>query len=261
MNPYGLSYSVVKKVAALRDEISSEFGCALVGEPIWSVVMRFSTQIELPDGDGCWVWKGQTNSNGYGIFQLNKQSQLAHRVSFSLANGPIEDWLFVLHSCDNPICVNPKHLSAGTHADNMEHKVLRGRCNSRPKTNRLVDTKLDPTKVKEIIERYNSGETQNALALSYSVSAGTISRVLSGTIWAHIDAPRPRLVETGEGDRSTHRRIKSTLTPDSVYGIKSLLANGVTGVEVAKRYGVSQSLISQIHRGKQWAHITLERPQ
>lgn len=79
----------------------------------------------------CWVWTASivTHSIGYGQFQGVKGCSLAHRASWILYNGEIPEGLFVLHKCDNPICVNPKHLYLGTHADNMKDMKDRGRVN------------------------------------------------------------------------------------------------------------------------------------
>lgn len=72
-------------------------------------------------------WKGVPTSGGYGNYQTKKGTNWpTHRLSYSLAVGPIGDML-VLHSCDNRRCCNPKHLFLGTQADNMKDKVSKGR--------------------------------------------------------------------------------------------------------------------------------------
>lgn len=75
----------------------------------------------------CWLWTGYCDSKGYGIAGFKGKARKAHRVSFELTFGPIPAGAHVLHSCDNPPCVNPHHLHLGTHTDNMREKVARGR--------------------------------------------------------------------------------------------------------------------------------------
>lgn len=73
----------------------------------------------------CWIWNGSKQSGGYGQISINNKMIYAHRYSFYLANGfyPKE----VLHTCDNPSCVNPQHLRGGTHQDNMKDMANKGR--------------------------------------------------------------------------------------------------------------------------------------
>ena len=88
---------------------------------------RFLEKIE-EFGGGCWEWTGGKTRAGYGVFWYMKQkgnSILAHRLSYTVFKGDIPKGMQVLHSCDNPSCVNPKHLRVGTHSDNMEDKVAR----------------------------------------------------------------------------------------------------------------------------------------
>jgi len=75
--------------------------------------------------DDCWIWKGR-KSKSYGIFFCEKMIQ-AHRFSFILHFGCIPKNKIICHKCDNPLCVNPAHLYAGTHKDNAQDRTQRGR--------------------------------------------------------------------------------------------------------------------------------------
>lgn len=88
------------------------------------VEVRFWKQVRKTES--CWNWLGSMYSTGYGKLSVNGQIVGAHRYSFFLHNGYWPEPM-CLHSCDNPLCVNPEHLRAGTHADNMKDVVKRGR--------------------------------------------------------------------------------------------------------------------------------------
>ena len=89
--------------------------------------VRFAAFVK-PVESGCWEWQGFCLANGYGRFGLRAgKIVLAHRFAYEMANGVIPDGKMILHSCDNPPCVNPAHLSVGTHADNMHDMENRGR--------------------------------------------------------------------------------------------------------------------------------------
>lgn len=78
-------------------------------------------------GTACWAWTASTNPNGYGKIFVAGRLQVASRVSWEMHNGPIPDGLFVLHHCDNPLCVRPAHLFLGTCADNVRDMWSKGR--------------------------------------------------------------------------------------------------------------------------------------
>lgn len=73
--------------------------------------------------NGCWVWRGVKNPNGYGSIYHRR----AHRVAWEMIHGPIPGKAIILHRCDNRSCVNPGHLRLGTHKDNSRDMVRKGR--------------------------------------------------------------------------------------------------------------------------------------
>lgn len=77
--------------------------------------------------DSCWEWCGNLDRHGYGYFKFKRKHRKAHRVSWEIHYGPIPEGLGVLHRCDNPSCCNPNHLFLGTHQDNMDDMIAKGR--------------------------------------------------------------------------------------------------------------------------------------
>lgn len=90
----------------------------------------FWSYVKKSHEHGCWTWTWVRDRKGYGRWR----NKLAHRVSWEVRNGPIPDGLYICHTCDNPPCVNPAHLYAGTHEDNTRDAVERGRTERPPQT-------------------------------------------------------------------------------------------------------------------------------
>ena len=84
-------------------------------------------------GEECHEWNGPRAYNDYGKFHYtNKDGRhtyyVAHRVSLFLAQGGnLDSELVAMHKCDNPPCVNPNHLTWGTHSENAIDKINKGR--------------------------------------------------------------------------------------------------------------------------------------
>lgn len=128
---------------------------------------------------GCWWWEGNKNNMGYGMFmRVSPKKELAHRVSWMIANGEIPGRARVLHNCpdgDNPACVNPDHLFLGTQGDNMVDKAQKGRSGNQHRQATLKEAR-------EIVRRYRAGESQMKLAEDFGFHQTYISRVVTGRI-------------------------------------------------------------------------------
>jgi HNH endonuclease len=91
-------------------------------------IARFWAKVDIkPCHECCWPWKAGCNQRGYGNIRVCGRVVGAHRVSMEIAAGPIPRWAHVCHRCDNPHCVNPRHLFLGSAYDNVQDSLAKGR--------------------------------------------------------------------------------------------------------------------------------------
>ena len=149
---------------------------------------RFWQKVVRRGPDECWEWTGVKDRNGYGQMSISGKTKRTHRLSYELQNGPIPSGLHVLHNCDNPSCVNPKHLHLGTHQDNVREMNERGRWNAGgPSGERHGMAKLVAEQVLQIRSRYAAGGiSQRALASEFNVSQRQILDILKQRRWRHL---------------------------------------------------------------------------
>lgn len=160
---------------------------------------RFWNKVDRSAGpDGCWIWTAARNPKGYGRFSVDWRAgkwELAHRTSYRLSVGPIPAGALILHSCDNPPCVNPAHLRPGNYSDNQRDAYDRGRREHRLITRvvsdyargeRISRSKLTDEKVREIRQRLANGESQGQLSKAFDVRQTTISLIARGLTWRHV---------------------------------------------------------------------------
>ena len=152
---------------------------------------RFWKMADQSNGpDSCWNWTGDHNRHGYGLFYVHKKTVTAHRMAYRLAFGEIPEGLFVLHGCDNRSCVNPAHLRAGTHEDNMRDMISRGRQSRKAPPLRLGEKApsavLTEEQVREIRQRRANGELGVKLAKEFGVTPENISSIVLRKSWEHV---------------------------------------------------------------------------
>lgn len=136
--------------------------------------------IDKTGAGGCWIWTAGVSGAGYGTLKIHGQRRVAHRVSYELANGPIEGGLFVLHRCDVRRCCNPEHLFLGEQQDNMDDMRQKGRGAS----------KLRAEDIPAIRSAHAAGVTPAALAATYGVSRRTVVQAATGKTWRWLEATR-----------------------------------------------------------------------
>lgn len=164
----------------------------------------------------CWLWIAGIGTDGYGKFWIDGKTRHAHAVAYELTYGPLPPGYMACHNCpdgDNPLCVNPAHLFAGTHLDNSRDMVKKGRAatgdrhpshlypervargerhgsQTHPEALRRGSrhgmAKLTEAVVLDIRARAAAGERQSALAREYGVTPTTVSFVVKRKVWAHV---------------------------------------------------------------------------
>lgn len=144
---------------------------------------RFWSRVEVRGKDDCWPWIAAINSGGYGQFRIDGKENGAHRVSWILANGRIPAGGHICHHCDNPSCVNPRHLFLGSNKINHEDKVAkkRHRFGASHPAARLHEDAVRKIKVLALSER-----TLASIAQQFKVSHATVSDIAKGRTWSSI---------------------------------------------------------------------------
>jgi hypothetical protein len=139
----------------------------------------------------CWEWQAGKDRDGYGQLKVRlngrAHSARAHRISYLLSGGNLAASEFLLHSCDNPSCVNPRHLAPGTQSENKRQMVERGRMQlqhgeANP-NNKLTDKTAG--QILAILAKPDR-PTQKEIARQFGVSQMTISFLHQRKTWRHL---------------------------------------------------------------------------
>lgn len=146
----------------------------------------FLSHVTPGEIDDCWIWQGCKWGKDYGSGWLNGRKQGAHCVSYQLFVGDIPDGLEVMHSCNTPMCVNPKHLSLGTHAQNMAQTTGRRKAMSPARGTRHGLAKLTDEKAEQARRLSQQGLSFKRIGALLGVSGTSIRNVVRGVTWTHV---------------------------------------------------------------------------
>lgn len=137
--------------------------------------LEFLQAAAMADTDDCILWPWCRSQNGYGkVSAYGRKGLRAHVVAFVLGHGiRPQPGQVVMHSCDTPACVNPRHLSLGTVADNQADMKRKGR-------GRNKYEKLTTLELRTITWLRALGLSQAGIAAAIGRSQPFVSSVIRG---------------------------------------------------------------------------------
>lgn len=144
-----------------------------------AALRRYTQNISPCPLTGCWWWTGPVNHGGYGHLRPGGKTTIVTHIALHLDGRPRPVGLLALHSCDQPLCVNPRHLRWGTRLDNTRDAQARGRFNNKG------GAKLSVDDVREIKRTPRSVEAQ-VLADRFGVERQAIYRIRYGQRWGDV---------------------------------------------------------------------------
>lgn len=144
-------------------------------------IARFWSHVRVVSPGKCWYWMAFADDGEVGQFKIDGKAEIASRVAYRLAHGDIPDGMVVRHTCDTPLCCNPKHLLIGTHADNVQDRVSRDR-SARGEENGRAKLTADAVR---LIRR--SPLSDEYFAKRFNVDRSSVTAARKGLTWKHIE--------------------------------------------------------------------------
>ena len=149
--------------------------------PFWE---RVEAQTIIDD-NGCHIFTGSKDECGYGRIYKDKKLVRLHRAMYEKIHGEIPKKMVIMHKCDVPACINPKHLMLGTQGMNIKDMFDKKRDNILHSENHGM-AKLTNIDIPIIRKRLFNGDTCISIAKDYEVSEGMIRHIKNNRAWRHI---------------------------------------------------------------------------
>ena len=158
----------------------------------WRLVQRtsFWARTVAEEDSGCLIWLGSGLRDGYGTIKIYRDELkigifLAHRVAWALHHKKDPGRLLVCHTCDNPPCINPKHLFAGTHFQNTMDARNKGRLHGgNIHGEQHYCAKLTSSEIRRIRLLHQRGTSPANIARQFSIERGHVYNIVNRHCWA-----------------------------------------------------------------------------
>lgn len=147
---------------------------------------RFWSKVDRRGENECWPWTGMNGTSGYGAYKaLGGSMRAASREAYEMTHGPLPSTMVVCHSCDNRRCVNPKHLWAGTPAQNNADRDAKGR-QVAPKGEAHRRATITADVVREIRAMRAANRSYAEIMVRFPVSKAIIWQIATGRTWRSV---------------------------------------------------------------------------
>lgn len=214
----------------------------------------FEDRFDRRGPDECWPWFNGKGKHGRGQMTLGGQTVPAPRVAYLLYVGDIPDHdshhgNVVRHTCDNPPCVNPKHLIIGTQKDNLRDRDERGRAQHGEKHSKARITEEIVLAIRRDLR------ATGAIAAAFGVTVSMVCNIKSYRTWSHLpptseDVPIPKQRPVAERPKNwgKKRGRKRSTVPDEV---RAEILQSTEFIRVlADKHGISRTLVWAVRNGK-----------
>jgi hypothetical protein len=228
-------------------------------------IHKFWSRVDVRGPDECWPWLAGKNGCGYGVFSVTeagaRKQRMATHIAIFLDRGAVCPGrkMYALHSCDNPSCVNPRHLRFGTPKQNSEDAKARGRASAPPnvrgnqawEAKRLAamprgeDNKASVYKeplIRDICQRRRLGQTPTRICKETGAPWTLVNDVTYGRAWQHIAReymPFPRLPSHTRG---------SAISGETISRMRDAQAAGLGSSAIGRIFGLSRSTVWRLLR-------------
>lgn len=147
---------------------------------------RFRAKHRVENDSNCWIWFASVAGRGYGQIKIpgTRKQIYAHRLSYMLHKGIIPKESLILHKCDTPLCVNPDHLSVGSHGDNAQDMKSKDRHLRGERNAKALLTEKDVIAMRSLLDQ--GVLSQKRIAEIFSISQMEVSRIKRGLRWSHV---------------------------------------------------------------------------
>ena len=154
--------------------------------------IRFMKSYSVCEDTGCWLWRGHKYDSGYGAIKVFGEMSSSHRLSYELHHGPIPQGAHILHSCDVKSCVNPDHLRAGSHVENMAEAGERGLMRSGKDHPMYGKSNPRPKQANRVLVLGVEYDSQKQAEKELGLGSGTVR------YWIKTNSPKAKIISKGE---------------------------------------------------------------